>query len=157
MEPKQDKLLAKSINNQALDDDAPAPNFCSILKHKSFALLLPYYALLEIASYQRFVFIAAYGAAYLSGCHSIKENNHCHNDFKYDEYNIYYNISNSVAGGLAFLFAGFVGSTSDHIGRKPFLFIQWIITVIPYVIMLFYNNLFVFLALFSLIGINGLS
>ena len=160
MEQKQDHLLSKSVNNKNINVEQEEKvkdkiSFLSVLKYKSFSLILPYYALLEIASYQRFVFMAAYGAAFLSGCHTIKQNNNCHGDFKYDEYNIYYNYANSVAGLLAFLFAGFIGGLSDTFGRKPFMIFQIIITAIPYIIMLFYNNLYVFLGLWCLIGING--
>eukprot|EP01084_Bolivina_argentea_P096836 174074_1 len=127
----------------------------SILSFKHYVRFLPFNGLLFLSSYMVSAFISGYGAAWFSGCKSIKEDNNCDKDLNYDEYNIFLQISNSILGLLSFIFAGMIGHLSDIYGRKIFLYFQLFTNWIPYIPMLFYNNMYLFLGLRTLVGLNG--
>ena len=108
-----------------------------------------------LATFMRTSFLPAYGAAYFGGCHSREENINCHKKFDYDTYNLVQQLSNSIGGIFAFLSASLVGNLSDTKGRKPFLYMQVILRFIPFIFIIIYNNVFIFLMLLSLVGFNG--
>ena len=98
--------------------------------------------------------LAGYGAAWFAGCKTVKANNHCNKDLDYDSYNFYLQLANSIMGLFSFLSAGVVGYLSDKYGRKPFLYFHnptWL----PYIPILFLNNMYVFFAVLPLMGLNG--
>ena len=127
----------------------------SILSYKNFRNFLPFNGIIFLATYMRSEFIAGYGAAWFAGCTTVKADNHCHVDLDYGTYNFYLQLWNSMSGLFSFLCAGIVGYLSDKFGRKPFLYFQLFTTWAPYIPILFYNNMYMFLGLLTLMGLNG--
>eukprot|EP01084_Bolivina_argentea_P192534 330496_1 len=139
----------------SVDDESLPVSFGSVLRFTVYRRYLLYFLLLFIAFYERAAFLSGYGAAYFAGCKTVKENNNCSKDFNYDKFNQLYQIAFSMAAIFSFISAPIVGTLSDKFGRKPFMFIQLITYSIPYIFMLFSNNIYIFLILYTLIGVNG--
>ena len=61
----------------------------------------------------------------------------------------------SIRGALSFLFAGFIGRLSDSYGRKYFLLMHIIISMLPIIPLIFWYNIWPYLVLTILFGFNG--
>ena len=100
------------------------------------------------------VFLVPYGAAYFGNCDvNSDESDDC--QFDYDEWVFWDSLSLTIMGAISFLFSGFLGRASDSFGRKIFLLLTFIVGLITRGIMIFTDNLIIFLALRGLYGING--
>lgn len=103
------------------------------------------------------VFLTPYGVAWFGGCYedtsSEMEADDCQPN--YTKYNLYNSISLSSMGFVSFLFSGFFGRLSDAYGRKPFLFMTMVIGLMCRGVMVFYEDLWLFLGLRILYGLNG--
>ena len=154
-EPASPSTTTPKDDNE-LNAEIPV-SFGAVLRFSVYRRYLLFRMLLFIAFYERAAFLSGYGAAYFGGCHSIQDNNDCSRSYNYDRYNIFFQLQASVAAALAFLTAPLIGTLSDHFGRKPFLILQVVTYSAPYVVMSLYNNMYVLLAGFTLVGLNGSS
>eukprot|EP00484_Ammonia_sp_Unknown_P027396 CAMPEP_0197028582 /NCGR_PEP_ID=MMETSP1384-20130603/8234_1 /TAXON_ID=29189 /ORGANISM="Ammonia sp." /LENGTH=496 /DNA_ID=CAMNT_0042457601 /DNA_START=20 /DNA_END=1510 /DNA_ORIENTATION=+ len=137
------------------DTEDTAVTFRAVLRYPVYRRYLFFFLVCFLAFYERASFLSGYGAAYFGGCKTVKANNNCSKPFNYDRFNLVLQASLSVANLFAFITAPLIGRLSDIYGRKPFICAQLIIYAIPYLFILFYNNMFVFLVLWALQGLNG--
>ena len=68
-------------------------------------------------------------------------------DPNYTEYAYYATMFYSIHASITFLFSSFIGHLSDKYGRKPFFYLAIITSMIPRVVIIFYNNFYLYFSL----------
>ena len=127
-----------------------------LFKIKEYKRLLLLVGLYTLPTSMLQVFLVPYGAAYFGNCDvNSDENDNDECKFDYDEWVFWDSLSLTIMGAVSFLFSGFLGRASDSFGRKIFLLLTFMVGLINRGIMVFTDNLMIFLALRGLYGING--
>lgn len=155
---KHEQHTVNSASGQSIDlyvkDETPI-TLRSLLQYPLYLRFLLYFWLMFIAYLEVSSFLAGYGAAWFSGCHSVPMNNHCPYNFDYDNFNHWSMLTMSISAGVCFVCSPVIGILSDRFGRKPFLFLHLITLFVAPFVMTFHNDMMLFLFLSILPSING--
>ena len=140
-------------------------SFCAQLRllftTYGYVVGIPYVIFYFAGSYESAAWFSPYGASWFGGCRTWAEQangSDClANDDNYDyaTYNFNLSIFVSLAGLVSFLFSGFIGRLSDAYGRKFFFIFYLFAKLIPWIPLLFTDNIWYNFYLYPMVGLNG--
>eukprot|EP01084_Bolivina_argentea_P207425 353901_1 len=148
---ENDGMMVEQNISDAINDESILKQIRGVLKYKAYRPLLFLIFLYIAAGYMPTVFMSAYGAEWFA-----KQN--CSDDdcpFDYATWTFYSSLFLSLRGVIAFLFASYIGRLSDAYGRKRFIYMHIITSVLPTLPLLFWYNMWPYFTLYLFGGLNG--
>jgi len=140
--------LSLSLINENLDE-----HYCTLLCSPFMRRMLSLIGLYLTSRYIPAVFMATYGAEWFAGCTDSSSDDNCDPD--YTSYQLYNSLFLSIEGLISFLFAGYIGRASDAFGRKYVIFFGVFISMLPFLIMFLFENLWIYFIFVVISGLKG--
>eukprot|EP01084_Bolivina_argentea_P073708 133743_1 len=92
------------------------------------------------------IVLPAFGGRFFANCNDNDTN--CEYDFI--TFNFYQSMFLTLGGAMAFIFAGFIGSLSDSLGRKPFLLMATFFNLLTYSLLILRPSIWIYWILTTL-------